>query len=183
MKRRVPLLLLIVALSLPIVVPGLATEPDEAAPALPSLEERQERLGEFAKRDLALPDAPAFGQIDSETREQYLQALQRYYDYRVGGYGHREDLFEWQFLSSKIIFVVVLALVFAGIYFAAVQFHIGLKARGEQKVSAPEDTTEFVFSFKEFKIRSPVLGVIILGISLAFFYLYLVYAYPIENVF
>jgi hypothetical protein len=31
------------------------------------------------------------------------------------------------------------------------------------------------------KISSPVLGVIILGLSLAFFYLYLVYVYPIAE--
>jgi hypothetical protein len=33
------------------------------------------------------------------------------------------------------------------------------------------------------KVSSPVLGVVILVISLAFFYFYLVYVYPIENIF
>jgi hypothetical protein len=32
------------------------------------------------------------------------------------------------------------------------------------------------------KVSSPVLGVIILVISLAFFYLYLVYVYPISEI-
>jgi len=31
-------------------------------------------------------------------------------------------------------------------------------------------------------VASPVLGVVILVISLAFFYLYLVYVYPIEEI-
>lgn len=33
------------------------------------------------------------------------------------------------------------------------------------------------------KVSSPVLGVIILALSLAFFYLYLVYVYPIKEIF
>lgn len=45
------------------------------------------------------------------------------------------------------------------------------------------DATELAISMTEFKVRSPVLGVIVLTLSLAFFYLYLVYVYPIENVF
>ena len=52
-----------------------------------------------------------------------------------------------------------------------------------REAKATDETTEFVFSLKEFKVRSPVLGVIVLTLSLAFFYLYLVYVYPIENVF
>lgn len=180
MKVRTLLFVFIVAMSLPFVAPAVDEEPAGEAFTLPSLEERQNRLGDF---DLAVPEAPAFDQIDTKTKEQYLYALQRYYEYRVGGYVHRENLFEWQFLSSKVIFFVVLVLVFAGIYFAAVQFHIGLKTLGDQKAAGPEETTEIDFSLKGFKIRSPVLGVIILGLSLAFFYLYLVYVYPIENVF
>ena len=46
----------------------------------------------------------------------------------------------------------------------------------------PEET-ELSLSLREVKVRSPVLGVIILTISLAFFYLYLVHVYPIRNVF
>jgi hypothetical protein len=76
---------------------------------------------------------------------------------------------------------VVLLLVLAGIYFAAIQFHAGLR-RGNGDPGKPEDT-ELSVSLSEFKVRSPVLGVIILTISLAFFYLYLVHVYPIQNVF
>jgi len=47
----------------------------------------------------------------------------------------------------------------------------------------PEEATGFIFSSKSIQVKSQVLGVIILVISLAFFYLYLVYVYPLENVF
>jgi hypothetical protein len=169
--------------------PREQTGPQNAQPAaaLPSLEERKRRLGSFQSgtdQDLALPEAPDLSGITEETAQRYQETLRAYYVYRQQGYEHRLRVFEWQFLSSKIIFVVVLILVFAGIYFAAIQFHAGLRGRGPTREGkATDETTEFVFSLKEFKVRSPVLGVIVLTLSLAFFYLYLVYVYPIENIF
>ena len=43
--------------------------------------------------------------------------------------------------------------------------------------------TSFSASATGISVSSPVLGVIILVISLAFFYLYLVYVYPISELF
>jgi hypothetical protein len=151
----------------------------------PDVQQRIERLSEFQPRsagDLALPEAPDQRGLVEETSKAYQETLRAYYAYRQTGYEHRLRVFEWQSLSSKIIFVVVLVLVAAGIYFAAIQFHAGLRSSGQSKNGQPE-VTELVMSLKELKVRSPVLGVIVLTISLAFFYLYLVYVYPIENVF
>src|SRR5262249_19156950 len=75
----------------------------------------------------ALPDAPgAVALTDPVTRPKYLTALQRFYDSRANGYDYRSRVFEWQLLSSRVIFLIVLLLVGAGIYFAAVQFHVAL---------------------------------------------------------
>lgn len=127
------------------------------------------------------PQAPCDCDLDTATYQAYLSSLQRYYEYRVHGFDHRQNIFEWQYLSSKIIFVVVIILVLAGIYFAAVQFHHGLKWK--KKGPGEDEATELVLSYKSVSVKSPVLGVIILVLSLAFFYLYLVYVYPIENIF
>jgi hypothetical protein len=127
------------------------------------------------------PQAPCNCDLDTATYKAYLLSLQRYYEYRVHGFDHRQKIFEWQYLSSKIIFVVVIILVLAGIYFAAVQFHHGLKWK--KKAPGEDEATELVLSYKSVSVKSPVLGVIILVLSLAFFYLYLVYVYPIENIF
>jgi hypothetical protein len=151
---------------------------------MPTMGERVKRLENFQrenKENMVIPEAPDQSSLTEETAQDYQQTLRDYYDYRQKGYEHRLRVFEWQFISSIIIFAVVLILVFAGIYFAAIQFHHGLR---ESSTSKDEQaTSEFVFSFKEIKVRSPVLGVIVLTLSLAFFYLYLVYVYPIENVF
>ena len=152
----------------------------QAGPDLPDMEERQRRLQEM---DLALPEPPAAQAQNAATSEDYQQALRSYYAYRKAGYDHRLRVFEWQLRATKIIFFVVLLLVFVGIYFAAVQFHRGAAASRRAEAGAEEEMTEVDLSVKGVKVRSPVLGVIILVISLAFFYLYLVYVYPIQNVF
>ena len=154
--------------------------------AASGVEERQRRLGEFdpnqSGADLAFPEPPEQVALAQPTAEAYQAALQAYYAYRQAGYEQRLGVFAWQLLSTKVIFVVVLLLVLAGIYFAAIQFHSGLRRRDKTEPPGPEET-EISLSVSEVKVRSPVLGVIILTISLAFFYLYLVHVYPIRNVF
>jgi hypothetical protein len=134
-----------------------------------------------------LPEARDSRGLTKEKQDRFQETLRAYYDYRRSGYDHRRSVFEWQLVSTKIIFVVLLTLVFAGICFAAIQFHHGLRKRGTGTEEEKPDVTEFVFSLKEFKVRSPVLGVIVRTLSLGFFYLYLVqylvYVYSIENVF
>lgn len=134
------------------------------------------------EEDMAFPEAPDPSARSPATAEAYQASLQAYYDYRLRGYEHRLQVFEWQLWSTKVIFYVVLLLVLAGIYFAAIQFHVGLRRRGDA-LPAPAAETEVSLSLSAIKVRSPVLGVIILTMSLAFFYLYLVHVYPIRNVF
>ncbi|MGH7801503.1 MAG: hypothetical protein ACREOW_12920 [Thermodesulfobacteriota bacterium] len=148
--------------------------------------EMTEQFSSYATEnpDPMLPLAPHPELFDQQTKEKYLAALREYFDYRISGLQHRQRVFEWQLFSSKVIFVVVLLLVSTGIYFAAVQFHSGLGRRAKATgASEGDEVTEFAASLKGVKVKSPVLGVIILVISLAFFYLYLAYVYPIENIF
>lgn len=119
--------------------------------------------------------------MDPATRAKYQEALRGYFSYRLQGYEQRQKTFAWQLFSSRIIFWAVLTLVFAGIYFAAVQFHVGL--RGAAGPPGAEARTEFAASLEGVKVSSPVLGVIILVISLVFFYLYLAFVYPISEIF
>ena len=118
------------------------------------------------------------------------------YDYYRFGMEHRRRSFNWNLLSSQITFWVVILLVFSGIAFAGIQFYISLKERSgkqtglqsqkitvENKDTFGEFNTQLEASAKGIKISSPVLGVIILVISLLFFYLYLAYVYPIQETF
>jgi hypothetical protein len=153
--------------------PGTETAPEKE----PSIQPGTDKL------EPIFPQAPSPEMLDQKTKEVYLAALHRYYEYRISGFDHRRRVFEWQHLSSKIIFVTVLVLVFVGIYFAAVQFHTALRRKSEGETSKSGEVTEFSATVEGIKVSSPVLGVIILVISLAFFYLYLSYVYPITEIF
>lgn len=121
--------------------------------------------------------APQF--LDEDGQAVQRLALASYYQYRIDGYRHRQEVFRWQLLSSRVIFVMVIFLVLVGVYFSWLQFRTTMK--GASPSGEPGETT-FEASASGFKISSPVLGVIILAISLAFFYLYLVHVYPIDEI-
>ncbi len=142
-------------------------------PDKPGAESVQQEL-----QDPMLPEPSTTTFFDKNTLLAYHKSLRAYYDYRRSGLEHRSRVFKWQLFSAKVIFVIVLVLVGAGIYFAAMQFHLGMRGQDGQNMQ-----TELSASPEGIKVSSPVLGVIILVISLAFFYLYLVYVYPIEDIF
>lgn len=123
------------------------------------------------------PFAPGAVELNEENKRRQQESIGDYFTYIRESNEHQLRVFRWQLFSSKVIFVAVMALVASGIYFAAVQFHHGLRSgKGDEKVS------EFEASIRGIKVSSPVLGVIILTISLAFFYLYLTQVYPIKLV-
>lgn len=142
----------------------------------------------FAEQEavaISLPTVPtglSFDSMDEETRELYLATLREHYLYRASGYQHRREVFEWQLFSSKITFFVVIFLVLCGIYFSWVQFSLAMKQTAEGK-AVEAKVTEVSATAEGIKVSSPVLGVIILTLSLAFFYLYLAHVYPIEEIF
>jgi hypothetical protein len=136
-------------------------------------------------------------QFDEPSRAKVLASFNEYLDYRISGYQHRREVFKWQLFSSKITFYVVILLVLAGVYFSGIQFHRSLDKKrakvGADKVTADQEVTQVVpeksevteitASIKGIRVSSPVLGVLILVISLAFFYLYLSFVYPIQETF
>jgi uncharacterized membrane protein len=98
------------------------------------------------------------------------EALQAYYKYRVTGFHHRQKVFQWQLLSARIIFIVLIFLVLVGIYFSWVQFKTGIREKEKTGKGDRQEVTELSASPKGIRISSPVLGVIILTISLLFFF-------------
>lgn len=139
--------------------------------------EKQQQKGGGNLPELQSPLAPRGVELNEENQALQQQAVSEYFHHVVESNAHQRNVFQWQLLSAKIIFAIVIVLVASGIYFAAVQFHHGIRSG-----KSAEQETEFEASLKGIKVSSPVLGVIILTISLAFFYLYLVHVYPIEFV-
>jgi uncharacterized membrane protein len=124
--------------------------------------------------------------------------------YQTWSLKHAEDAYEWQHISTMIIFVVVILLMVAGVVFSWIQFRQGMHHPAQaiassvstiaQSASASADpapappevsiekssVTEFSASPQGIKVASSTLGVIILVISMCFFYMYLAYVYPIN---
>jgi len=122
--------------------------------------------------------------LDDSTVAMYQKAMRAYYEYRVSGFEHRKNVFSWQLVSTKWIFFGVLLMVFCGICFSGIQFYKSMtlsNVEGSEAMDA--GVTEFEASTSGIKVTSSVLGIIVLVISLVFFYLYLVYVYPISEIF
>jgi len=136
----------------------------------------------LGKTSLEPPPLPEWVK-DADTNARFLVSMRAYYDYQTSGFEHRRRVFDWQLLSARLIFVTVLLLVAIGMVFAAIQFQVGLRRRAAAPDEKPVDSvTQIELAMTSVKVASPVLGVVILVISLAFFYLYLVYVYPIEEI-
>ena len=118
----------------------------------------------------------------SEADSTRLVAMREYYEYVIADYHHTHKVFEWQLFSSYIIFTIVILLVVFGMLLSWLQFRKTPSPRsssGEGNLPVSDIT----LSLKDgIHVSSPVLGILILVISLAFFYLYLVEVYPINIV-
>ncbi len=134
-----------------------------------------------------------------EVREAYVTFLEEHYTTQAEEWRYRVDTFQWQLLAGKIVFAVVLVIVAGGFYLSCRQVALGWRpspsgsspappapAAGEEGGAAPDPAGrhefEAGFAGLNVKISSPGLGVVILVVSLAFFYLYLVYVYKISEI-
>jgi hypothetical protein len=103
--------------------------------------------------------------------KKYEELQLAHYQSDIDSYRHTESVFRWQHTSSIIIFWTVLLLVVSGLVLAALQFR-------------DKDTSTTIKGSiaGEIEVKSPVIGLLILTISLGFFSLYLRYVYPVQEV-
>ena len=94
-----------------------------------------------------------------------------YWKYQVEVLKHSRKVYAWQHISSIIIFYVVVFLVLVGVVFSWLQFRAAA-FKGESE--------ELDANLKGVKITSSTLGVVILVLSMCFFFLYLRYVYPVN---
>ena len=123
--------------------------------------------------------SPVVDSIKIVLTVEQMQASIEYYKRLVADYKHGEKVFEWQLVSSHIIFWVVIFLVLSGLVLSWLQF-----TKPAPKIESEKPVSSVLkFSFKSgIEVTSPVLGVIILVISMVFFYLYLTEVYQIRLV-
>jgi hypothetical protein len=135
------------------------------------------------------PEDPAVKKARDDAATSYFTAVKQGNEAILAQYEHnkwalknREAALLYQQWAGKIIFIVVLLLVFVGVAFSGIQFFISLNRVKKARGSESSDLTTIEASWQGFKMSSSILGVIILGISLLFFYLYLAIVFEITVV-
>ena len=152
---------------------------DTPLPPIPEMDSNSSK----EDQSFTLPEVWCTDIDDELTRSTCWEAYRASLDYYKIGFQHRKKVFWWQHFSSRIIFFVVLTLVAIGVYFAWIQFKFDLGAGESSSKTGAAKESSVELSSSGIKVSSPVLGVIILTLSLAFFYLYLVYVFPIAEIF
>lgn len=97
-----------------------------------------------------------------------------YVEYMREASEHRLVTLWTQYVSSIIILVIVLGIVFFGIMMSYKQF--------KQSIDKPAKTTTVKIGQHGIEVSTSIIGIVILLISLVFFYLYLKEVYPISEI-
>ncbi|MDA8019237.1 MAG: hypothetical protein MPN21_17490 [Thermoanaerobaculia bacterium] len=170
------------------VCPVLAL--DEGEPARPQLSEDtilqalEDQKSEGGSASGPIPPATpvplTIESLDEASREALFERYRRYQQHHISMLEHRERLFRWQLTANQISFWMVLVLVFSGLVFAGIQFRTSMLAAKETGGSS-DVMQELTLGAQGITIRSSVIGLVILGLSLGFFYLYLVYVFPLDE--
>ena len=143
---------------------------------------------------------------ESELKEaqNYYESLLRHeafekerFAYDVFRFDDNKDSFTFQNIQTWVIFVIVMLLVISGVYLAYLQFKLDEKkalAQLEiQKLLARNSATELQLgtsagngenslevSISGIKITSSVIGLVVLAMSFAFFYMYVLHVYDLK---
>jgi hypothetical protein len=107
------------------------------------------------------------------------------FEYKKKALEHRKKSFENNLFESKLIFWIVLSIVVVGILLSIAHFAVGVWVMARTREKSINEGGEAAINTLELskdsvKIASPVIGLIILTLSLAFFYFYLKEVYPIK---
>ncbi len=107
---------------------------------------------------------------DTEYIMQFIDEI----EYRKNDLAYREDVFKWQFSTSKWFFYLVMLIVLSGLIFSSWHFIKTLKGSTSE--------IDLTASMTELKIKTSLIGLVILIVSIVFLFLYLKFVYPINIV-
>ena len=146
----------------------------------PLIEETMKRSVETSANALnghAPAPMASCGSMSGPGREECEAALRAEFRYETTRLAHRSAVFAWQLYSSKLIFGLLTMIVLTGIGLTVWQFrHIFSRRRA----GGEELNSELEITMEKIRVNSSVVGVVVLSLSLAFYFLYLRYVYPVE---
>jgi hypothetical protein len=125
------------------------------------------------------------------------EALKKYYAYLAWQHEFAQRSWNWHFFSTILMFCIVLAIVAFGLWMTYLQFNrdyglqqvhrrrkekgaaVAADGAGQQAAPAPPVGTMKI-SAAGMELSSQIIGLFVLGFSLAFFYLYVKEVYPVQ---
>lgn len=122
-------------------------------------------------------EKPNFNKISEEAQQHTLSETQSLKEYTEWSLNYNKKVFEWNYISSIIIFIVMISIIILGIYFALIQFRNSTNHR-----ESKDFQTSIKISANGIEISSSVIGLLTLLISLAFLYLYLENIHQISRI-
>jgi hypothetical protein len=125
--------------------------------------------------------------VDPRVVEAYVKSLTSWYSLyearlviQQESLAHNKETLAWNRSASRLVFWLVVAIVLSGVALCWVQV-LGSRPAARAGGKEPE-ATNVEFALGRVRVSSPTLGVIVLTISLAFFYLYLTRVYSVTVV-
>lgn len=164
-------------------------------PDFENFNEAQKNAGIMMKKF----DSLRMASSDPDTDSLSFVFLTTEVNYEIQSLDHRHRVFEWQLASSKYIFIVVNVIVSVGLLLSVWQFYLPIykmnkmmkrnevtKAESQTIIEDEEKKETHVSTIKLGKdgveITSPVIGLLILVISIAFYFLYINFVYPVSEI-
>lgn len=112
---------------------------------------------------------------NNKVNVKYDEMIMSYYQLQIDLMEIKHEMFLWQNRASEILMWVSILVVFSGITFSGLQLWKVLKTEGDLK------DHKFEISANRIRITSSFVGVVVLGISLAFLYMFVVNVYTVSE--
>ncbi len=138
-------------------------------------------------------DGGAFIEMTDENMDDGLDGEQPLSTraYRAALNQHTLDVLQWQLQTSERILLLVMFMSTAGIVFAGYQLwrsfggvdqRLQTQKADEQDAQGNQTSSTIAFSNGKFEVTSPIVGILILVISLGALYFFLTFVYQVDLV-
>ena len=109
--------------------------------------------------------------------ENQIRVEEAKVNYKIFALNHAKCLYKFQFIMTIVIFILVLAIVAFGMYLSYLQF-----SKDYIKDNEKSTATNLKIGLTQLEISSNIIGLVILVISLAFFFIFVTKIYEITDI-
>jgi hypothetical protein len=113
---------------------------------------------------------------NTPVQQKYRDALIAQYDHSIAMMKYTQSLYEWELFASTVSLWLIVAIVASGVGFSGLQLWQAV-VKG-----APQAENQLEIAATKFRLTSSVVGIVVLGMSFFFFYLFVKEIYAIKPI-